>query len=152
LKWCFQHMGQEKDVRKGYKHKTETSSFLASENVWDLIWTRVQSGDIQHERKDIKSVMVLTYYCRYNTRLLLFSLIAHLPNQDVWWWLDTSLCCPFTLWAPVMHVKANAQSVAGHYPWSQRQTRKAVVFVLTCNKEPICWFNVFPHKSRWIDK
>jgi hypothetical protein len=129
------NMWDKKKMWEKATNISETSSFLASENVWDLIWTRVQSGDKKHhEREDIKSVMVLTYYCRYTTKLLLFSLTTHLPNQDVvgvWWWLDTSWCCPFTLWAPVMHVKAKAQSVAGHHhPWSQRQTRKAVILYL----------------------
>jgi hypothetical protein len=76
------NMWDKKKMWEKATNISETSSFLASENVWDLIWTRVQSGDKKHhEREDIKSVMVLTYYCRYTTKLLLFSLTTHFPTK-----------------------------------------------------------------------
>lgn len=131
------NMWDKKNMWEKATNISETSSFLASENVWDLIWTGVQSGDIYHEREDIKSVMVLIYYCRY-TKLLLFSLTAHLPNQDVWWCL---VVAGHILVLPIrtLGLSYACQSKGPKCGWASsmepKPNKEGNSFVLTCNKD-----------------
>lgn len=129
------NMWDKKKMWEKATNISETSSFLASENVWDLIWTRVQSGDKHHEREDIKSVMVLTYYCRY-TKVLFFPWLPTCPTKMLLvaghilvlpiHTLGPSYACqskgPKCGWASSMEPKANKEGSS---------------FVFTCNKDPL---------------
>jgi hypothetical protein len=89
LKWGSTLWDKKKMWEKA-TNTSETSSFLASENVWDLIWTRVQSGDIHNEQMEgsyrlIDMVNVCGFWC------FRLAPIYAMPNQrgdPLWHWLD----------------------------------------------------------------